>query len=55
VPQLRRKLKEWRDGCYVGATNTSKSLLKWSSDVPGLPPQAYLPLTFWQRSRWRRA
>ena len=27
VPQLRRKVKEWRDSGYVGATNTSKSLL----------------------------
>jgi type III restriction enzyme len=27
VPQLRRKVKEWRDSGYVGATNTSKNLL----------------------------
>jgi len=27
VSQLRKKVKEWRDSGYVGATNTSKSLL----------------------------
>ena len=29
VPSLRRKVKEWRDSGYVGATATSKSLLEW--------------------------
>jgi type III restriction enzyme len=29
VSQLRRKVKEWRDSGYVGATDTSKSLLNW--------------------------
>lgn len=24
VPELRKKVKEWRDSGYVGATNTSK-------------------------------
>jgi len=27
VPQLRKKVKEWRDSGYVGATDTSRSLL----------------------------
>jgi len=29
VPELRKKVKEWRDSGYVGATHTSESLLKW--------------------------
>lgn len=29
VPILRRKVKEFRDGGYVGATDTSRSLLNW--------------------------
>lgn len=29
VPALRKRVKEWRDGGYVGATATSKSLLTW--------------------------
>jgi len=29
VPALRKKVKEFRDSGYVGATNTSKSLLNW--------------------------
>jgi len=29
VADLRRKVKEFRDGGYVGATNTSRSLLNW--------------------------
>jgi type III restriction enzyme len=40
VPQLRRKVKEWRDSGYVGATDTSKSLLNWWFNVPHLLPQA---------------
>ncbi|MBI3757685.1 MAG: DEAD/DEAH box helicase family protein [Deltaproteobacteria bacterium] len=43
VPQLRRKVKEWRDSGYVGATDTSKSLLNWWFNTPHLLPQAYLP------------
>ena len=39
VPQLRRKVKEWRDSGYVGATNTSKSLLNYWFDTPHLLPQ----------------
>ena len=40
VPQLRKKVKEWRDGGYVGAADTSKSLLKWWFQTPHLMPQA---------------
>ena len=29
VAQLRRKVKEFRDSDYVGASETSKSLLNW--------------------------
>ena len=29
VAQLRKKVKEFRDGGYVGAGDTSKSLLNW--------------------------
>ena len=36
VPQLRRKIAEWRDGGYVGATATSASLLKWWFQTPHL-------------------
>ena len=43
VPQLRRKVKEWRDSGYVGATDTSKSLLNWWFNTPHLLPQTYLP------------
>ncbi len=36
VPQLRRKVKEWRDSGYVGATDTSRSLLNWWFNTPHL-------------------
>ncbi len=39
VPQLRRKVKDWRDSGYVGATDTSKSLLNWWFNTPHLLPQ----------------
>ncbi|MCX5656530.1 MAG: DEAD/DEAH box helicase family protein [Planctomycetota bacterium] len=39
VPQLRKKVKEWRDSGYVGATDTSKSLLNWWFKTPHLMPQ----------------
>ena len=39
VPQLRRKVKEFRDGGYVGATPTSKSLLNWWFNTAHLLPQ----------------
>lgn len=29
VAQLRKKVKEWRDGGYEGASHTSKALLRW--------------------------
>lgn len=40
VPQLRRKVKEFRDGGYVGATETSRSLLNWWFKTPQLLPRA---------------
>jgi type III restriction enzyme len=38
VAQLRRKVKEFRDGGYVGATETSRSLLNWWFKEPHLLP-----------------
>ena len=40
VAQLRKKVKEFRDGGYVGASDTSKSLLNWWFKEPHLLPQA---------------
>ncbi len=40
VPQLRRRVKEWRDSGYVGATDTSKSLLSWWFNTSHLLPQS---------------
>ena len=40
VPQLRRKVQEWRDSGYVGATGTSKSLLQWWFQTPHLLEQS---------------
>lgn len=40
VPQLRKKVKEWREGGYVGGANTSKSLLNWWFNSPHLLPKA---------------
>ena len=40
VPQLRRKVKEWSDGSYVGATDTSKALLNWWFNTAHLLPKA---------------
>jgi type III restriction enzyme len=34
VSQLRRKVKDWRDSGYVGATETSRSLLNWWFNTP---------------------
>lgn len=39
VHQLRRKVKEFRDSGYVGATDTSRSLLNWWFKEPHLLPQ----------------
>jgi type III restriction enzyme len=40
VPELRRKVKEWREGGYAKATETSRSLLNWWFNTPHLLPQA---------------
>lgn len=40
VPVLRRKVKEFRDGGYVGAADTSRSLLNWWFKRPHLLPKA---------------
>ncbi|MFZ3254062.1 MAG: DEAD/DEAH box helicase family protein [Syntrophales bacterium] len=40
VPVLRRKVKEFRDGNYVGAADTSRSLLNWWFKTPHLLPKA---------------
>ena len=39
VANVRRKVKEWRDSSYVGATDTSKSLLNWWFNTLHLVPQ----------------
>jgi len=39
VPVLRRKVKEFRDGGYVGAADTSRSLLNWWFNTPHLMPK----------------
>ncbi len=40
VAQLRKKVKEFRDSGYVGASDTSKSLLNWWFKESHLLPQA---------------
>lgn len=40
VPELRRKVKEFRDGGYVGASDTSRSLLNWWFNSPHLLPKS---------------
>jgi len=40
APQLRRKVKEWRDSGYAGGTDTSRSLLDWWFNTPHLQPRA---------------
>ncbi|MDY6822597.1 MAG: DEAD/DEAH box helicase family protein [Chloroflexota bacterium] len=40
VAQLRRKVKDFRDNGYVGASDTSKSLLNWWFKEPHLLPKA---------------
>lgn len=40
VAQLRKKVKEFRDGGYVGAADTSRSLLNWWFNTPHLIPLA---------------
>ncbi len=40
VPALRKKVQEFRHGAYVGATDTSRSLLRWWFGTPHLLPRA---------------
>jgi len=40
VSQLRKKVKEFRDGGYVGAPDTSKILLNWWFNTPHMLQQA---------------
>ena len=40
VAQIRKQVKEFRDGGYVGSSATSKSLLNWWFKEPHLLPQA---------------
>ncbi|MAY73205.1 MAG: type III restriction endonuclease subunit R [Phycisphaerae bacterium] len=40
VATLRKKVKEFRDGGYIGATDTSRSLLRWWFKTEHLLPQA---------------
>jgi type III restriction enzyme len=39
VAMLRKKVKEFRDGGYVGAADTSRSLLNWWFNTPHLIPK----------------
>lgn len=39
VATLRKKVKSFRDGAYVGASDTSRSLLNWWFKEPHLQPQ----------------
>ena len=40
VSELRKKVKEWRDSGYKGATDTSRDLLNWWFNNPHLLPKA---------------
>lgn len=40
VAELRRRVKEFRDGGYVGAADTSRSLLNWWFNTPHLLPNS---------------
>ncbi|MBW1737834.1 MAG: DEAD/DEAH box helicase family protein, partial [Deltaproteobacteria bacterium] len=48
VSQLRKKVKEFRDGGYVGASDTSKSLLNWWFNTPHMLQQADGTMTQFQ-------
>lgn len=48
VSQLRKKVKEFRDGGYVGAADTSKSLLNWWFKTPHLLDQSDAAMTEFQ-------
>jgi len=39
VPQLRKNVKEWREKGYVGASDTSRSLLNWWFKTPHMLPK----------------
>ena len=41
VPMLRKEVKAWRDRGYEGATETSKSLLRWWFHESHLTPAVY--------------
>lgn len=38
VPQLRKRIAEWRSNRYLGASDTSKSLLRWWFETPHILP-----------------
>ncbi|WP_297445176.1 DEAD/DEAH box helicase family protein [Acidiferrobacter sp.] len=40
VPELRKQVKQWRDGGYLKATDTSQSLLRWWFKTPHALPQS---------------
>ncbi len=48
VSQLRKKVKEFRDGGYVGAADTSKSLLNWWFKTPHMLEQTSGTMTQFQ-------
>jgi type III restriction enzyme len=48
VSQLRKKVEEFRDGGYVGAADTSKSLLNWWFNTPHMLQQADGAMTQFQ-------
>ncbi len=48
VSQLRKKVKEWRDNGYVGATDTSRSLLNWWFNTQHLVPRGDGSMTEFQ-------
>ena len=48
VSQLRKNVKAFRDGSYVGAVDTSKSLLNWWFNTPHLLEQADGTMTEFQ-------
>ena len=43
VPMLRRAVRDWRNGGYAGATDTSRSLLNWWFNTPHLTDRAASP------------
>ena len=40
VPELRKQVKQWRDGGYLKATDTSQNLLRWWFKTPHALPQS---------------